>query len=141
MRKMIRHFCDFIFGKHRNNTLPRVWILAVDLFIVLFAYIAAVLLYFAKDLAHLSINWKFIWIYPLPYLVAFLISRTYDGMLRYSGFNDGAVAAQQADVARLRRRRAAGHHRRQPAEEKALLTLETLRREGHIHVAVCLEEI
>ena len=88
MRKMIRHFCDFIFGKHRNNTLPRIWILAVDLFIVLMAYIAAVLLYFSKDLAHLSINWKFIWIYPLPYLAAFLISRTYDGMLRYSGFND-----------------------------------------------------
>ena len=88
MRKMIRHFCDFIFGKHRNNTLPRVWILAVDWFIVLFAYISAVVLYFANDLLNLSINWKYIWIYPLPYLVAFLISRTYDGMLRYSGFND-----------------------------------------------------
>ncbi len=88
MRKMIKHFCDFIFGKHRNNTLPRIWILAVDLFIVLLAYIIAVLLYFSKDVANLTINWKFIWIYPLPYLVAFLISKTYDGMLRYSGFND-----------------------------------------------------
>ena len=29
-----------------------------------------------------------IWIVPIAYLVAFLISRTYDGMLRYSGFND-----------------------------------------------------
>ena len=88
MRKMIRHFCDFIFGKHRNNNLPRVWILAVDTFIVLFAYIVAVLMYFSKDLANLTINWKYIWIYPLPYLIAFLISKTYDGMLRYSGFND-----------------------------------------------------
>ena len=88
MRKMIRHFCDFIFGKHRNNTLPRIWILAVDMGIVIFAYITAVLMYFSKDFAHLTINWKFIWIYPLPYLVAFLISKTYDGMLRYSGFND-----------------------------------------------------
>ena len=66
MRKMIRHFCDFIFGKHRNNNLPRVWILAVDTFIVLFAYIVAVLMYFSKDLANLTINWKYIWIYPLP---------------------------------------------------------------------------
>ena len=88
MRKMIRHFCDFIFGKHRNNTLPRIWILAVDMFIVLLAYFAAVVLYFTNDLTNLTINWKYIWIYPLPYLVAFLISRTYDGMLRYSGFND-----------------------------------------------------
>ena len=88
MRKMIRHFCDFIFGKHRNNTLPRIWILAVDVFIVIFAYILAVLMYFSNDLADLVINWKLIWVYPIPYLIAFLISKTYDGMLRYSGFND-----------------------------------------------------
>ena len=88
MRKLIRHFCDFVFGKHKNNTLPRIWILAVDMGIVLFAYILAVLMYFSTDLVDLVINWKFIWIYPLPYLIAFLISKTYDGMLRYSGFND-----------------------------------------------------
>ena len=88
MRKLIRHFCDFIFGKHRNNNLPRIWILAVDMSIVIFAYMAAVFMYFAKDISNLTVNWKFIWIYPLPYLVAFLISRTYDGMLRYAGFND-----------------------------------------------------
>jgi FlaA1/EpsC-like NDP-sugar epimerase len=88
MRKMIRHFCDFIFGKHRNNNLPRIWILAVDMGIVVFAYFIAVLMYFSKDIVNLQVNWKYIWIYPLPYLIAFLISRTYDGMLRYSGFND-----------------------------------------------------
>ena len=60
----------------------------MDMFIVLLAYFAAVVLYFTNDLTNLTINWKYIWIYPLPYLVAFLISRTYDGMLRYSGFND-----------------------------------------------------
>ena len=85
---MIRHFCDFIFGKHRNNTLPRYWILAVDMGIVFFAYFVSVLMYFAKDLKDLEVNWSLIWIYPLPYLIAFLISKTYDGMLRYSGFND-----------------------------------------------------
>jgi FlaA1/EpsC-like NDP-sugar epimerase len=88
MRKLLRHFCDFVFGKHKNNTLPRIWILAVDMGIVVFAYILAVLMYFSTDLADLEITWKYIWIYPLPYLVAFLISKTYDGMLRYSGFND-----------------------------------------------------
>ena len=93
---MIKHFCDFIFGKHKSNTLPRIWILAVDMAIVIFAYFLAVLMYFSKDIlmyftqgyVDLQVNWKFIWIYPIPYLVAFLISRTYDGMLRYSGFND-----------------------------------------------------
>ena len=88
MRKMIRHFCDFIFGKHRNNNLPRIWILAVDMGIVVFAYFIALVMYFSKDIVNLQVNWKYIWIYPLPYLIAFLISRTYDGMLRYSGFND-----------------------------------------------------
>ena len=88
MRKLLRHFCDFVFGKHKNNTLPRIWILAVDMGIVVFAYILAVLMYFSTDLADLVITWKYIWIYPLPYLIAFLISKTYDGMLRYSGFND-----------------------------------------------------
>ena len=85
---MLRHFCDFVFGKHKNNTLPRIWILAVDMGIVIFAYLVAVLMYFSTDLIDLKINWKFVWIYPLPYLIAFLISKTYDGMLRYSGFND-----------------------------------------------------
>ena len=85
---MIKHFCDFIFGKHRNNTLPRIWILAVDMGIVIFAYLLAVLMYFSKDIANLTVNWRYIWIYPIPYLIAFLISKTYDGMLRYSGFND-----------------------------------------------------
>ena len=88
MNKLILHFCNFIFGKHNNNTLPRVWILAVDMLIVLFSYFIAVFMYYFKDLAHLAINWKYIWIYPIPYLIVFLITRTYDGMLRYSGFND-----------------------------------------------------
>lgn len=88
MYTIIGKFCNFIFGKHNNNSLPRIWILAVDMLIVLFAYVVAIVMYYFKDLAHLTVNWKFIWVYPIPYLIAFLISRTYDGMLRYSGFND-----------------------------------------------------
>ena len=84
----VKQFCNFIFGKHKSNSLPRIWILAVDMLIVLFAYVIAVGMYYFKDLSSLTVNWRFIWIYPIPYLVAFLISKTYDGMLRYSGFND-----------------------------------------------------
>ena len=90
MRKMIRHFCDFIFGKHKNNTLPRVWILAVDMAIVIFAYVISIFMLYFDDIVHLSliVDWKRVWVFPLFYLIAFLISKTYDGMLRYSGFND-----------------------------------------------------
>ena len=90
MRKLIKHFCDFIFGKHKNNTLPRYWILAADMLLVIIAYVIAVFVMYYNDIAklNLSVDWKRIWVFPLFYLIAFLITRTYDGMLRYSGFND-----------------------------------------------------
>ena len=45
------------------------------------------MLYF-KDIAASVFDWSRIWLVPAVYLLAFLISRVYDGMLRYSGFND-----------------------------------------------------
>ena len=90
MRKLIIRFCNFIFGKHKNNTLPRIWILAADMAIVLLAYVIAVVMVYFNDITKLNliVDWKRIWLFPCFYLVSFLISKTYDGMLRYSGFND-----------------------------------------------------
>ncbi len=88
MRKLVTKFCNFIFGKHKNNTLPRVWILAVDMVIVILAYIVALFMLYFRDFGASSFDWSRIWLVPVVYLVTFLISRTYDGMLRYSGFND-----------------------------------------------------
>ena len=88
MRKLVTQFCNFIFGKHKNNTLPRYWILAVDMFIVIVAYVVALFMLYFKDFGASSFDWSRIWLVPVIYLIAFLISRTYDGMLRYSGFND-----------------------------------------------------
>ena len=88
MRKIIKRFCDFIFGKHKNNTLPRVWILAADMVLVIVAYVIASLMLSFSYFPDVAIDWKQAWLIPLVYLIAFLISRTYDGMLRYSGFND-----------------------------------------------------
>ena len=88
MYKLITQFCNFIFGKHKSNTLPRRWILAVDMLIVIFAYIAAIFLLYFNDIKESGFDWSRIWLVPVAYLVAFLITRTYDGMLRYSGFND-----------------------------------------------------
>ena len=88
MRKIIKRFCDFIFGKHKNNTLPRVWILAADMVLVIVAYVIASLMLSFRYFPDVAIDWKQAWLIPLVYLIAFLISRTYDGMLRYSGFND-----------------------------------------------------
>ena len=88
MRKIITQFCNFIFGKYKNNTLPRVWVLAVDMIIVILAYFVAIFMLYFNDYGKSMFDWSRIWLVPIAYLVAFLISRTYDGMLRYSGFND-----------------------------------------------------
>ena len=56
--------------------------------IVIFAYIAASFMLALNLLPNISINWKQAWLVPLFYLIAFLITKTYDGMLRYAGFND-----------------------------------------------------
>ena len=88
MRKIITQFCNFIFGKHKSNTLPRFWILAVDMVIVILAYLIAILMLYFRDISASSFDWSRIWLVPVVYLVSFLISTTYDGMLRYSGFND-----------------------------------------------------
>ena len=85
---IIKRFCNFIFGKHKANTLPRYWILIADMAIVIFAYVVAIFLLYFRDIAASGFDWSRIWIVPAVYLVAFLITRTYDGMLRYSGFND-----------------------------------------------------
>ena len=88
MYNLVTRFCNFIFGKHKSNTLPRIWILAFDMMIVVLAYVVALFMLYFKDFADSVFDWSRIWLVPIDYLVAFLISRTYDGMLRYSGFND-----------------------------------------------------
>ena len=88
MYNLITRFCNFIFGKHKSNTLPRIWILMVDMAIVILAYVFALFMLYFKDFGASTFDWSRIWLVPIVYLGAFLISRTYDGMLRYSGFND-----------------------------------------------------
>ena len=88
MYKLISQFCNFIFGKHKSNTLPRRWILAVDMMIVILAYVLAIFMLYFEDIKESLFDWSRIWLVPIVYLIAFLISRTFDGMLRYSGFND-----------------------------------------------------
>lgn len=88
MYKLITKFCNFIFGKHKSNSLPRYWILFADMVIVFLAYVIAILMLYFRDITESGFDWSHIWIVPIVYLISFLITRTYDGMLRYSGFND-----------------------------------------------------
>ena len=76
MHKIIIQFCNFIFGKHKNNTLPRIWILAADMVLVIFAYIMASFLLAIDYFPNVVINWKISWLVPLCYLISFLITKT-----------------------------------------------------------------
>lgn len=88
MRNLINRFCDFIFGKHKSNSLPRYWILLVDLVIVAIAYAFSLFLIYYNHLDSVAGDLTFIFIPILVYLIVFVLTKTYDGMLRYSGFND-----------------------------------------------------
>jgi len=91
MNELLLKFCNFVFGKHSQNALSRKWILLVDMVIVIGAYFAAIaMLSFEpnRDTIFFDLNLKRMWFVPLVYLIAFLLSKTYDGLLRYAGFND-----------------------------------------------------
>ena len=85
---IIKKFCNFIFGKHKSNTLPRYWILIADMVIVIAAFVLAIFMLYFRDITASGYDWSRIWIVLVVYLIAFLATRTYDGMLRYSGFLD-----------------------------------------------------
>ena len=85
---IIKKFCNFIFGKHKSNTLPRYWILIADMVIVIAAFVLAIFMLYFRDIGASGYDWSRIWIVLAVYLIAFLATRTYDGMLRYSGFLD-----------------------------------------------------
>ncbi|MCQ2304281.1 MAG: polysaccharide biosynthesis protein [Bacteroidales bacterium] len=90
MRKLVIKFCDFIFGKQSNGSLPRFWILVFDMVIVIASYLMAMVLLYFNDMKqpYWSYDWNRIIIVPVVYFIMFLIFKTYEGLIRYSGFND-----------------------------------------------------
>ena len=88
MRKLVTRFCDFIFGKHKSNNLPRIWILLVDIAIVAIAYAISLFMIYYNSLNNIVDDLTFIFLPIIVYLFVFVLTKTYDGMLRYSGFND-----------------------------------------------------
>jgi len=89
LHDLILRFCNFIFGKRYQNALSRKWILFVDMVIVILSYFAAIImLSFESTRSIVVFDVSRIWLVPVVYLVAFLLTKTYDGMLRYAGFND-----------------------------------------------------
>jgi len=89
MHDLLLKLCNFVFGQHSKNALSRKWILLVDMIIVIVAYFSAIfMLSFETTMSIVIFDASRIWLVPVVYLLAFLTTKTYDGLLRYSGFND-----------------------------------------------------
>ena len=90
MRQLLIKICNFLFGKQASNSLPRIWVLAFDIVVLLASYLISMFLVKYNQL-HESImfrGWYRIFLVTIVYIVMFLIYRTYYGMIRYSGFDD-----------------------------------------------------
>ena len=73
MNKLLYKICKLVFGKHSNNSLPRIWILAFDMVIVVIAFlIAMTAMYFnyIKD-SSWPFDWGKIFIPIAVYLIMF----------------------------------------------------------------------
>ena len=90
MRFLLLKFCDFLFGKQANNSLPRIWVLLFDIVVLVIAYLISMFLVYFNSLGKTDLfqGWQRIFLVIGVYIIMFLIYRTYYGMIRYSGFDD-----------------------------------------------------
>ena len=90
IRNVLFKICNFLFGKQANDSLPRVWVLAFDIFVLYIAYVISMFFIYYNNIGngHMFKDWWRLFIVMAVYTIMFLIYRTYFGMIRYSGFDD-----------------------------------------------------
>lgn len=90
MKKFLIYFARLVYGRTNSNSFPRVLILLFDIFIVMFSYFLLLLLKSYDHLETLVIANSLKELLPVVIVfgATFLITKSYKGMLRYSGFND-----------------------------------------------------
>lgn len=90
MRRFLKRLAIVLFGKSSSHSFPRIWILLFDCVLVLLAYtiIMGIQWYAIPN----SMTWQAMLQQSLSiimaFLLAFLLTKSYNGMLRYSGFRD-----------------------------------------------------
>ena len=90
MRRFLKRLAIVLFGRSSSHSFPRIWILLFDCVLVLLAYIMIMGIQWyaipntmtAQAIAEQSLS------VFLAFLLAFLLTKSYNGMLRYSGFRD-----------------------------------------------------
>ncbi|MBR5784960.1 MAG: polysaccharide biosynthesis protein [Bacteroidales bacterium] len=90
MKRFLIYIARLLYGRRNSNSFPRILILLFDIFIVIFSYFLLMLL---KDYDHLNTlalmnSLRELIPVLVVFIVIFLVTKSYQGMLRYSGFND-----------------------------------------------------
>jgi len=90
IRNILIKFCNILFGKQANDSMPRIWVLAFDIAVLILAYVISMFFIYYNSLGngHMFRYWYKILIVTVVYVLMFLAYRTYYGMIRYSGFDD-----------------------------------------------------
>ncbi len=90
MRRFLKRLAIVLFGRSSSHSFPRIWILLFDSVLVLLAYIMIMgIQWYAipNTMTTQAIVEQSISVF-LAFFLAFLLTKSYNGMLRYSGFRD-----------------------------------------------------
>ncbi len=92
MKRLFMEIARTLFGKHVSGSFPKWWVLIFDLLLVVFSYILMVFIKYYNQLPYLSKDYKVVLIHLVSVLivfaVCFILTGSFKGLIRYTGFND-----------------------------------------------------
>lgn len=90
MKKFLTNIARLFFGKRNSNSLSRGYVLLFDILLVLLAMFVVPIMRYYPDFDKLSIHDFFRRMIPVIvyFIVGFLITGSYKGLIRYTGFRD-----------------------------------------------------
>ena len=90
MKKLLKTLATVLFGRSSSHSFPRIWILCFDCALVLCSYVIIMSIQWYAipgSMTWMSMFKQFLSIF-VAFLLAFLLTKSYNGMLRYTGFRD-----------------------------------------------------
>ena len=90
MKNLIKKIAFVLFGKSSSYSFPRIWILIFDCLMVLLSYwiIMAIQWYALPGTMLLSSMFEQSFTILMAFLISFLLTKSYTGLIRYAGFKD-----------------------------------------------------
>lgn len=90
MKKFLTNIARLVFGRRNSGSLSRAYVLVFDIFLVILALLIIPIMRYYPNFDRLSIN-EFITksaVILLYFIVGFIITGSYKGLVRYTGFKD-----------------------------------------------------